>query len=470
MDQARLAPARAAHLRNRLKPPSAKTLCVLPNTTLGIRPSSRPPLSIRDQGCNDDRSRLRRFRRTFLRAHLPRHHEVMTPTRSCPICKASRAETLHPMRFVLPPESPLPHAYTVVACNTCGFVYADTPGSARDYARHYSSFSLYEKPDATGAGTTPEDRERFGPVLALIQRCCHPDARILDIGCGNGGLLLALRDAGFSELVGMDPSPGCVAHLQDLGIDGITATLDTLPANLRGFDFIILSHVLEHLLDPRSALRAARNLLTESGRLYLETPDALHYSARDFVPFYFFDSEHINHFEQHAFKNLARLSGYAVIEADSKTIPVKGGQRYPAAYALLEKGIDTEAQPQYSPSSRVRMQAYISACAARADEFAGLAAAIPADRPLALWGAGSYAQRCLDQAWLSNRRIIAVVDNDLKKQGQHIAGCVIQKPLDGLSALPPDALVVVLVALHPEEAVQQYLQLGLPYEHLVASV
>lgn len=375
------------------------------------------------------------------------------------------------MSFVLPPESPLPHAYAVVACDACGFVYADTPGLASDYVRHYSSFSLYEKPDATGGGHSPEDQERFATMVNLFSQHCLPDdrTRILDIGCGNGGLLLALRAAGFSRLVGMDPSPGCIAHLGEKKIVGIAATLDALPTDIGCFDLIILSHVLEHLLEPRCALQAIRPLLSETGLLYIETPDALGYSAQDFVPFYFFDSEHINHFELYAFDNLARLSGYALIESATKTIPVKGGQRYPAAYAMFRTRPATQAKPQYAPGSRQHLKAYVRACTTRADGFAKLAESIPEDRPLALWGAGSFAQRYLDQAWLSKRHIIAIVDNDPKKTGQHIAGCTIHKPVEGLSGLPANTLLLILVALHPEEAVQQYLQLGLAYEHLVVS-
>lgn len=391
----------------------------------------------------------------------------MTPIRPCPICRAPTAEHLHVMHFALPPESPLPTAYAIVACDTCGFVYADTPGSAADYALHYTKFSLYEKPDATGGESTPEDQERFKVIIELIGAHCKTDARILDIGCGNGGLLFALREAGFTRLVGMDPSPGCIARLRAGGIDGVSATLGKLPGDIGHYDLVILSHVLEHLLEPFSAMQAVQTLLTDKGLLYIETPDAEHYSAHDFIPYYFFDSEHINHFERHSFHNLSHLSGYTPVEIASKNIPVKGGRRYPAVHALLRKQPEEESSLQYDAYGRQRMLAYIQASAARANEFAHMTANIAVDRPLALWGAGSFAQRFLEQPWLADRRIVAVVDNDPKKDGQHLAGCTIRKPAEGLQGLPANTLLLILIALHPQEAVQQYQQLGLPYEHLV---
>ena len=95
----------------------------------------------------------------------------MSASRSCPICLGTVVDRLHSMSFTLTPTSPLPRAYTVVACQRCGFVYADTTGTVEDYGRHYTDFSLYEDPHtATGSGTSDEDRERFSDVVGLVAR------------------------------------------------------------------------------------------------------------------------------------------------------------------------------------------------------------------------------------------------------------------------------------------------------------
>ena len=121
--------------------------------------------------------------------------------RACPICACSVCVPLHEMRFALPAGSPLPASYIVAACSNCGFVYADTPGSAENYQRYYAEFSHYEDPAiATGGGEQGFDRQRLAETADWIAGKLDKDARVLDIGCGNGGLLLALRERGFSRL------------------------------------------------------------------------------------------------------------------------------------------------------------------------------------------------------------------------------------------------------------------------------
>jgi 2-polyprenyl-3-methyl-5-hydroxy-6-metoxy-1,4-benzoquinol methylase len=396
---------------------------------------------------------------------------AIAAVRACPICGGAEVDRLHSMSFTLASSSPLPRAYDVVACTRCGFVYADTPGSAAEYARHYTDFSLYEDPrHATGSGASREDRERFEEMVKLVAARFPLDAAIVDVGCGSGGWLLALKEHGFSNLTGIDPSEGCVAHVRSLGFAATRATLDDIPGDVGPFDLVMLSHVLEHVLEPVPALTSLTKLLKAGGRIYLETPDASRYAGRPFVPYYFFDAEHINHFDQAALSNLARAAGLVVDCAAAKDIPVKGGHRYPAVYCLAAKAADGRAAtPARDGALRQAVSAYLAECAERSQQFARLEQQVAAGVPLALWGAGSFAQRFLQLAWVKNHRIVAVVDRDRKKAGQEFAGCRIAPPDQGLRNLPANTVVLVLVALDAESASEEYLRLGLPYRHLVGS-
>ena len=395
----------------------------------------------------------------------------MSASRSCPICLGTVVDRLHSMSFTLTPTSPLPRAYTVVACQRCGFVYADTTGTVEDYGRHYTDFSLYEDPHtATGSGTSDEDRERFSDVVGLLARRFPSHARILDVGCGSGGLLVALRNHGFSRLTGIDPSERCVSHMRGLGLAAARATLDDIPGDLGPFDLVMLSHVLEHLLEPVSALTSLKKLLPQGGSIYLETPDASRYTGRPFVPYYFFDTEHINHFDQVSLANLARAAGLEVACAAAKDIPVKGGHRYPAVFCIASKTADDQAAtPLPDTTLRQALSSYLAECAARSQRFALLDREIAAGTPLALWGAGSFAQRFMELPWVKNHQVVAVVDRDHKKVGQEFAGRTIAPPDQGLKDLPVDTVVLVLVALDGESVAQEYLRLGLPYRYLIGS-
>src|SRR6185295_11942248 len=92
--------------------------------------------------------------------------------------------------FSLPPTSPLPRSYDVVACAECEFVFADTPGTVTDYESHYAESSKYQDPVlASGSGGNALDGARIAAMADLLVTLAGRSARILDIGCGAGGLL-----------------------------------------------------------------------------------------------------------------------------------------------------------------------------------------------------------------------------------------------------------------------------------------
>lgn len=371
------------------------------------------------------------------------------------------------MRFTLAEGSPLPDAYTVVACNGCGFVYAETHGSAEDYARYYADFSRYEDPSvATGSGEQDFDRRRLAQTAEWIAAQVSPGASVLDVGCGNGGLLVALRERGFTRLAGMDPSAVCVHGLEERGFEASRGWLGHAPAGIGRFDLVILSHVLEHLLDPRAALASVRDLLAPSGKAYLETPDAARYIEFPSVPFYYFDSEHINHFDGQSLANLARVSGFNILASGHKNLDLMDGHVYPAVFSLAELAAGIE-QPVADYACSDAVAAYVAQSLAMSKLPPVLSEAVATGRPIALWGAGSQAQRLLQRDAMSGANIVAVVDGDSKKQGHVFAGRVIAAPAVGLADLPEGSLVVVAAALVSERILADYRALGLPYECIV---
>jgi 2-polyprenyl-3-methyl-5-hydroxy-6-metoxy-1,4-benzoquinol methylase len=362
---------------------------------------------------------------------------------------------------------PCRRPYRVVACVECGCVYADTAGTRADYERYYAHFSHYQDPAvATGGGEQPFDRQRLAETAAWLAAQVAPGARILDVGAGNGGLLHALRELGFTRLAGMDPAPACVERMRSRGFEAYQGWLgDAAPASV-GYDLIVLSHVLEHLLEPRAALSALQGWLAAHGKVYVETPDAARYADFPSVPFYYFDSEHINHFDVASLSNLAAVSGFRTEAAGQKTLALMAAQGYPAAYALLTPvGAPMAIQPNGATSAAVC--AYVAQSAQTAQLPEKLALALAAGRPIALWGAGSQAQRLLQDAAFEGAHLVAVVDADRNKQGRMFAGCIIAEPAIGLADLPANTLLVIAAALVAEQIVVAYRGLGLSYDYLI---
>jgi 2-polyprenyl-3-methyl-5-hydroxy-6-metoxy-1,4-benzoquinol methylase len=196
--------------------------------------------------------------------------------RPCPVCESERGDVLHHQRFAVSDEYPLPDEYDVVICAACGMVYADTPATQADYDRFYATNSIYEQPAGAQTGTTPTaDIARLEQAGALFGNHIHSkEARILDVGCANGGLLQVLGRLGFHNLVGVDPSPACVENTRSGGCQAYRGEFDRLPAEIGCFDAVILTSVLEHVLDVKSAISALVSLCAGNGRIFIEVPDA----------------------------------------------------------------------------------------------------------------------------------------------------------------------------------------------------
>jgi 2-polyprenyl-3-methyl-5-hydroxy-6-metoxy-1,4-benzoquinol methylase len=222
--------------------------------------------------------------------------------RHCPICGEEKGEILHTQNFVLPDGHPLAEGYDVVCCDRCGFVYADTTVSQKDYDIFYAKLSKYEdNKTSTGGADSPYDAQRLRKTAECIAEFL-PDKnlRILDIGCANGGLLGYLKELGYPNLCGIDPSSACVENIQrNYGIEASIGSLFQLPQNIGKFDVIILSHVLEHIQDIQSAIRSIEQLLNLEGYVYIEVPNASEYIHHLYAPLQDFNTEHINHFSEH---------------------------------------------------------------------------------------------------------------------------------------------------------------------------
>jgi SAM-dependent methyltransferase len=98
--------------------------------------------------------------------------------------------------------------------------------------------------------------------------------KALEIGCGDGGLLAALRADGW-VVAGVEPDPAARAAAVGRGLEVYPGVAEELPIEVRGrrYDLVVLMHVLEHCLDPIRALRAAGALLKPGGAVVVEVPN-----------------------------------------------------------------------------------------------------------------------------------------------------------------------------------------------------
>lgn len=228
---------------------------------------------------------------------------------------------------------------STVLCRRCGFVFLNPrptrEAMVRFYRDHYRQY-YFGHPDPRDPKyleseyrTTALARGRWlldfvKPAVAERRPTGAPC--VLEIGCGEGAFLEAARQEWpGSRLFGCEPSPFYAAFAAERsGAKVVAQDADTFleqHAELAGqCDVVVLSHVLEHLYDPRAKLVQLARFLSPRGVLCIEVPDFL-------SPYYTYGLGalhigHCNQFTEPTLRLAARLSGLDCLRAFHDKHPV----------------------------------------------------------------------------------------------------------------------------------------------------
>lgn len=119
----------------------------------------------------------------------------------------------------------------------------------------------------------PHIDQRLKIMIDLVESIAP--ASVYDAACGRGALLRALRDRHPSmRLVGGDISKDSVDKLCESGIEAVVANVEhRLPFSDEEFECATFGEVIEHLIDPDSALQELSRIIRRDGWLVLSTPN-----------------------------------------------------------------------------------------------------------------------------------------------------------------------------------------------------
>ncbi len=118
----------------------------------------------------------------------------------------------------------------------------------------------------------PGWRSSGDQLEAMVRSHVTPHSRVLDLGCGRGGVVeLFWRDVELAA--GLDPDKPSLSEHRGGGMPVIRGVGERLPFLDQSFDLIVCVWVLEHLRDPLATLSEVRRVLRPGGHFVFVTPN-----------------------------------------------------------------------------------------------------------------------------------------------------------------------------------------------------
>jgi SAM-dependent methyltransferase len=221
-----------------------------------------------------------------------------------------------------------PDTFSAVRCRSCGLIYLNPRPSVSEfeiiYPSNYHAFDFSQKE----FGIVYKIRARLEARRLLS--CCidlPADARILDVGCGDGFHLNLLRQYGKKSwsLEGIDMDKRAVDMAKKSGLIVHRGSVETIDLPENNYDLAFMIQTIEHLEKPVEVLQGIRKFLKPGGKLLIVTDNTgsldFKFSKKNYWGGYHFP-RHWNLFNRKSLTKLAVKTGFEVAVFETQVSPV----------------------------------------------------------------------------------------------------------------------------------------------------
>jgi len=191
-------------------------------------------------------------------------------------------------------------------CPSCGFLWLSDRSPASGYEESGIDLS---------AEKLHMRKRNCRNRVAMISKHISLD-RLCDVGCGEGLFVAAVRDRGYSDPMGLEPSSASVSYGRSIGLSIEQGMVEDYPARFSGRprDVVTLFHVIEHLVDPFETMRMFRRVLRPGSYVVIETPNIQSYSARQWGDRWrFIYRQHLSYFSPSTLRTCLEQAGFRIL-------------------------------------------------------------------------------------------------------------------------------------------------------------
>ena len=112
--------------------------------------------------------------------------------------------------------------------------------------------------------------------------------KLLDVGCSWGKYIKDMHDYGGFSVIGVEFNKKmCSVGQNKLGLDIRHGNLIEQKFDDNSFDIIVLSHVIEHLYNPKEVIKEIYRILSLNGLVFIKTPNINTFERRIFAKYWF---------------------------------------------------------------------------------------------------------------------------------------------------------------------------------------